>query len=133
MTTATHNVTFTRAHTATHLTGVILGTIGDILADLTITTSQFTRNWDTNEKAINAWIAEGSLEQVVLECHQPSGVVAPVIEFPVSYAADGTGSTEFTAAHARLARFRAKLDRVPAGTTCQLVCTFTGPRTPQPG
>jgi hypothetical protein len=131
--TATHSVTFTRAHTATYLTGVILGTIGDILADLGITSFQFTRDWETNEKAINAWVVERSLEQVILECHQPSGVVAPVIEFPVTYAAAGTGSAEFTAARARLARFRAKLDRVPAGTTCQLVCTFTGPRTPQPG
>jgi hypothetical protein len=131
--TATHNITFTRSHTATHLTGVILGAIGDIIADLGISTSQLIRNWETNERAINFWIAEGSLEQVILECHQPSGAVVPVIEFPVSYKADGTGNAEFTASRARLARFRAKLDRVPAGTTCQIVCTFTGPRTPQSG
>ena len=33
---STHNLTFTRTHTATHLTEVILGTIGDILAHLGI-------------------------------------------------------------------------------------------------
>ena len=129
----THSVTFTRAHTATYLTDVIFGAIGDILADLGISVSRFASEWETNEKAINAWITEGSLEQVILECHQPSGTVAPVMEFPISYTAAGTGDAEFTASRARLARFRAKLDRVPAGTTYQLVCTFSGPRTPQPG
>jgi hypothetical protein len=133
MTTSTRTSTYTRTHTATHLTGVILGTIGDILADLGISHSEFTRNWEQNENAIQAWITEGSLEQVVLECHQPSGAVNPVIEFPVAYTAAGTGDAEFTTSRARLARFLAKLDRVPPGTTCQLFCAFSGPRTPQPG
>ena len=106
---STHNIAFTRAHTATYLTEVVLGTIGDILAHLGIAASQFTRDWDTNEAAINAWITEGSLEQVVLECHQPSGVVEPVIEFPVTYTAAGAADAEFTASRARLARFLAKL------------------------
>jgi hypothetical protein len=133
MTISSHTLTYTRAHTATHLTGVILGTIGDILADLGISHVGFTRNWEQNESAIQAWITEGSLELVVLECHQPSGAVDPVIEFPVTYTAAGTGDAEFTASRARLARFRTKLDRVPVGTTCQLFCTFSGPHTSQPG
>jgi hypothetical protein len=133
MTTASHTLAYTRAHTATHLTGVILGTIGDILADLGISHAGFTRNWEQNESAIQAWLTEGSLEQVVLECHQPPGAVDPVIEFPVTYTAAGTADAEFTASRARLARFLAKLDRVPSGTTCQLFCTFSGPHTPQPG
>jgi hypothetical protein len=45
----------------------------------------------------------------------------------------GTSDAEFTASRARLARFRAKLDRVPVGTTFRLFCTFNGPHTPQPG
>lgn len=61
------------------------------------------------------------------------GTVDPIIEFPVFYTSTGTGDAEFTASRARLARFRAKLDRVPSGTTYRLFCTFTGPRTPQPG
>ena len=130
---STHDITFTRAHTATYLTEVILGTIGDILAYLGITVSQFTHDWDTNQSAINAWIAGGSLDQVVLECHQPSGTADPVIEFPVRYTGTGTADAEFSASRARLARFLAKLDRVPAGTTYRLFCTFTGPHTPQPG
>lgn len=130
---STHSLTYTRTHTATYLTEVILGTISDILAHLGITASQFGRDWDMNEAAISAWIAEGSLAQVVLECHRPSGTVAPVIEFPVTYTATGAADAEFTASRARLARFLAKLDQVPAGTMYRLFCTFSGSYTPQPG
>ena len=107
---STYDLTYTRTHTATYLTEVILGTISDLLAHLGINASQLARDWDTNEKAISAWIAEGSLAQVVLECHRPSGTVAPVIEFPVTYTATGAADAEFTASRARLARFLAKLD-----------------------
>lgn len=130
-TTATYS--YTRVHTATHLTDVILGSIGDILADLGVNTGPLHSQWETNENAIKAWITEGSLDAVVLECQPPTGPANPVIEFPVAYTASGTGDAEFTASRARLARFLAKLNRVPAGTTFRLVCTFNGARTPQPG
>ncbi|GAA1459986.1 hypothetical protein NE857_03230 [Nocardiopsis exhalans] len=131
--TSTYTYSYTRTHTATHLTDVILGTITDILADLGINMDRLHHQWTRNENAIKAWIEEGSLDTVVLECHQPSGAVAPVIEFPVSYTTSGNGNAEFTASRARAARFRAKLDQVPAGTTYRLFCTFNGSRTPQPG
>jgi hypothetical protein len=131
--TSTFTYAYTRTHTATHLTEVILGTIADILADLSINMDQFHRHWVQNENAIKAWIEEGSLEHVVLECHRPSGTVDPVIEFPVSYTDSGTGDAEFIASRARLARFRAKLDRVPSGTTYRLFCTFNGYHSPQDG
>lgn len=131
--TSTYTYSYTRTHTATHLTDVILGTITEILADLGINMDRLYRNWVQNENAIKAWIEEGSLAAVVLECHQPSGGVVPVIEFPVSYTASGEGNTEFTASHARLSRFRAKLDQVPAGTTYKLLCTYNSPCSDQPG
>ncbi|MEU3648875.1 hypothetical protein AB0E59_36260 [Lentzea sp. NPDC034063] len=131
--TSAHTYSHTRTHTATHLTEVILGTISDILADLGISTASLDRDWVIIENAIKAWIVEESLVSVVVECHQPSGAVAPVIEFPVSYRASGDGNAEFTASRARMARFLAKLDRVPAGTTFKLLCTFETPGTPQPG
>ena len=131
--TSTYTYSYTRTHTATHLTDVILGTITDILADLGINMDRLHRDWVQNENAIKAWIEEASLDTVVLECHQPSYVVVPVIEFPVSYTPSGESNAEFTASRARLARFRAKLDGVPTGTTYRLFCTFNGPRTPQPG
>ena len=132
MTTPSHTLSYTRAHTATQLTEVMLGTIGDIIADLGIGCSEFNRNWEQNESAIQAWIMEGSLDQVVLECHQPSGAVDPVIEFPVTYTSSGTGNVEFTTSRARLSRFLAKLDRVPSGTTCKLFCTFLCSHSTQP-
>lgn len=134
MTTATSTLTHTRTHTATFLAEVILGTIGDLLADLGIDASRLYRDWDQDEAAMKQWIDEGSLAMVVLECRQPSGKVAPIFEFPVSYDAYGLGDAAFTAQRAKLARYRAKLASVPAGTTFGLVCTFrTSYRTPMPG
>lgn len=131
--TSTFTYDYVRTHTATHLTEVILGTIANILAELGIKLDPLYRDWEQDENAIKAWIDEGSLAQVILECHRPSGTVNPVFEFPVSYTTSGTGDAEFTASRARLARFRAKLDRVPAGTTYRLFCTFNRLHTPQPG
>lgn len=133
MSTATNTITYTRVHTAIHLTDVIMGAISDILADLGIDTSRLARDWNITENAIMAWIAEGSLECVVLECHRPGGAVDPVIEFPVQYQLSGSGDAEFVASRARLARFRAKVSTVPVGTTYKLFCTHSGVRTPQPG
>ena len=98
-----------------------------------IDTSPLHRTWETDEQAIRNWITEGSLDTVILECQPPTGPAKPVIEFPVTYTATGAGDGEFTASRARMARFRAKLDRVPAGTTFRLVCTFNGPHTSQEG
>jgi hypothetical protein len=131
--TSTSTRTTTRTHTATHLTDVIMGAIADILADLRIDLTTLYRDWTQDENAIQAWILEGSLTEVVLECHQPGGITAPIIEFPVVYRSDGSGDAEFTASRARLARFRQKIDRVPAGTSYRVLCTFNGPHTPQPG
>ena len=125
--------TTTRTHTATYLTDVIMGAIADILADLRIDVTTLYRDWTQDEHAISAWILEGSLKEVVLECAQPDGTVAPIIEFPITYKASGAADAEFTASRARLARFRDKLDRVPTGTTYRLFCTFNGPHSSQPG
>src|SRR5437879_11042337 len=108
MTTRTTTTTTTRTHTATWLSDVILGTIADILADLGIDLTRFYRDWDQDESAIRNWLQERSLAMVVLECHQPAGPVAPVVEFPVRYRSGGEGDAEFTAHRAALARFRAK-------------------------
>src|SRR5436305_12437986 len=114
---ATATVTYTRTNTAVYLTDVILGAIGDILAELSIDPTRLYAEWTQDEAAIRTWIEEESLEQVVLECHQPSGKVAPIIEFPVGYTSSGIGDASFIAQRAQLARFRAKLESVPHGTT----------------
>ncbi len=125
--------TFTRTHTATHLADVILGSIADILATLDIDPTRLFADWPTDQSAISAWIAEGSLECVALECHRPNGTVNPIFEFPVSYTVSGVGNRKFTADRAALAAYLAKLQRVPRGTAYRLFCSFSGPHSPQPG
>lgn len=131
--TSTSTTTFTRTHTATHLADVVLGSIADILGTLHINPTQLFADWDSDQAAISAWITEGSLSCVALECHQPSGKVDPIFEFPVSYRLTGEGDRQFTADRAALARYLAKLKQVPIGTTFRLFCSFLGPHSSQPG
>ncbi len=125
--------TYTRTHTATHLADVIMGSIADILGTLGIDPTRLFAYWPRDQAAISNWIEEGSLERVALECHQPSGTVSPIFEFPVSYTFTGVGDRKFTADRAALAQFMAKFERVPGGTTYRLFCSFNGPHSPQPG
>jgi hypothetical protein len=125
--------TYTRTHTATHLADVILGSIADILGTLGIDATRVFADWDTDQRAISAWIAEGSLACVALECHQPSGAVAPVFEFPVSYAITGEGDRKFTVDRAALARYLAKLQTVPAGTVYRIFCSYSSSHSSQAG
>jgi hypothetical protein len=133
MTTATATTIYTRTHTATYLAELILGTIGDLLATLGIDSSHLYRDWDHDQAAIEKWIDEQSLDMVLLECQRPNGTVSPVFEFPIQYSAYGLGDAAFTAQRAKLARYRAKLASVPAGTSYRLFCTFRSARTPMPG
>ena len=133
MTTSTAIYAYTRTHTATFLADVVLGAIADLLADLGIDASRLYRDWEQDASAIANWIEEGSLAQVALECHRPDGVVRPVFEFPVVYEAGGRADAAFVESRAALARYRAKLERVPTGTTFQLFCSFRGPHSDQPG
>lgn len=131
--TSTSTVTYTRSHTATHLADVILGSIADILGTLSIDPTQLFADWDTDQRAIAAWISEQSLACVALECHQPDSSVDPILEFPVNYNSVGAGDRQFTVDRAALARYFAKLRRVPAGTTYRLFCSYRAPRSNQPG
>lgn len=131
--TSTSTRTFTRTNTAVYLTDVVMGAIADILGQLRIDLTTLYRDWSQDEAAIRTWIEEGSLKEVVLQCRQPNGTVAPIIEFPVTYRADGIGDASFTADRASLARYRAKLSTVPAGTTYNIVCTFSAAHATMPG
>lgn len=116
----------TRTHTANHLSDVIMSSVGDILATLKIDTSRFYNDWTQDFAAISAWIEEGTLKTVSLECHRPDGVVKPVFDFDVSYTNGGVGDRKFTADNASLLKYLAKLEQVPAGTTYRLFCSFNG-------
>jgi len=125
--------TYTRTHTATHLADVILGSVADILGTLGIDATRVFADWDMDQRAISAWIAEGSLASVALECHQPDGSIAPIFEFPVSYVGTGEGDRKFTADRAALARFLAKLQSVPRGTVYRIFCSYNGSHSDQRG
>jgi Bacterial HORMA domain 2 len=131
--TYTSVATYTRTHTATHLADVILGSIADILGSLGLDPTRIFADWDTDQRAISAWIQEGSLMCVALECHQPSGIVTPIFEFPVLYTGTGEGDRKFTADRAALARYLAKLQSVPRGTAYRLFCSYNGPHSDQTG
>lgn len=125
--------TYSRTHTATHLSDVILGSIADILATLGIDPTRLFADWPTDQSAISAWISEGSLKCVALECHRPDGTANPIFEFPVSYTTSGVGDRKFTADRAARTQYLAKLQSVPRGTTYQLFCSFNGAHSSQPG
>ena len=133
MVTSTSVSTYTRTHTATHLADVILGSIADILGTLGIDPTRLFADWPTDQTAISNWIGEGSLTCVALECHRPNGTVNPIFEFPVSYTVTGLGNRIFTADRAALARYLAKLQGVPRGTTYRLFCSFNRPHSVQAG
>ena len=125
--------TYTRTHTATHLADVILGSIADILGTLGIDPTRLFADWATDQTAISNWIEETSLKCAALECHHPDGTVNPIFEFPVSYDPRRVGNRQFTVDRAAVARYLAKLQHVPRGTTYRLFCSFNGPHSPQPG
>jgi hypothetical protein len=128
-TTATHTLT----QTATFLSDLVMGTIGDILAELGIDLTRLYRDWDQDQLAFKAWIEEESLAMVVLECKQPNGTTAPIFEFPITYGKTSGADKAFVESRASLARYRAKLDSVPAGSSFRLICTYNGPHSNQPG
>ena len=131
MSTATTTHLVTRAHTATHLSNAIFSAIAEVLTHLGIAAKPLIDNWYTSyDPALRAWIQEGSLASVVVECHRPTGGVEPVLEFPITYT---TGSAQLSHRHVALARQWAKLTQVPGGTTFSVICQYNGYHTPQPG
>jgi hypothetical protein len=131
--TSTSTTTYTRTHTATYLADAVLGSISEILGHLGIPLSNGSWDFSRDASAIAAWIKEESLKEVVLECHRPDGTVVPVFEFPVRYTADVIDDAVFTTSTSSLAKYRAKIATVPAGTEFQLFCTYRGAHSTQPG
>ncbi|WP_394804089.1 hypothetical protein [Clavibacter michiganensis] len=133
MMTSTTTSTYTRTQTATYLSDVLMGTMRDILVQLGISAKTLLDDWDQNQRAIAAWISEGSLGKVVLECHQPQGAVNPIFEFPISYDAANVGDRAFVTSQASIVSYISKVRSVSVGSTFKLYCEFQSARTPQPG
>lgn len=130
MTVSTYTYSYTITHTSTYLSEVIMGEIANLLTLLGITPNDAER-WDLDQSAIAAWIAERSLDKVVLECRRPDGAVRPIFEFPITYRSTGQGN--FENSRAAIARAHAKVSGVPRGTTYRLFCTFRFSSSDQPG
>lgn len=133
MTTSTYAYAYTRAHTATHLSDTIMGSITDILVTLGIDPTRHFSHWNQNSRAIAAWIEEGSLRQVAVECVHPDSTVEPVFEFDVSYTEGGVGDSKFTADNAVMLKYLAKLRSVPKNTTFRIFCSHHWTPSDQPG
>jgi hypothetical protein len=132
MSTATYTQIITRAHTATHLSNAISGAIIEILTHLGISARSLSSDWASEyDPAIRAWIEEGSLAQVVLQCHRPHGVVRPIFEFPIVYSNDGSAGLSHR--HVAAARQWVKLNSVPSGTSFKIICAYNGAHSDQPG
>jgi hypothetical protein len=68
MTTVTVN---TYTHSVTYVTDNILKTLKDIIALSGLNPGKFVGNWNSNHRAIKAWIESGHLTSVVLEIKHP--------------------------------------------------------------
>ncbi|HEX8205118.1 MAG TPA: hypothetical protein VF587_03565 [Solirubrobacteraceae bacterium] len=110
----------TNVRTAVHLTDAIMGTFQDILAHLGLGVGYLNRHWAVIEEGLTTWIAEGSLEDVRLECGDPSNADA-VFRVPLSYRVSGAGDITFVTSQARLARALAKYESLPVGTAYRVV------------
>lgn len=118
----------TRVRTAVHLTDVILGSFGTILAHLGLSQASLNADWDVLEAGLKTWIAEGSLGEVRLECGDPRYPVA-VFRVPIEYRVSSEGDIAFVTSQARIARSLAKLESAPAGTSYRVVVKYAGTHT----
>jgi hypothetical protein len=118
----------TNVRTAVHLTDVIMGTFEHILAHLGLGSGYLSRHWRTIECGLRTWIAEGSLDDVRLECGDSEAPDA-VFQVPISYRINGDGDIAFVTSQARLTRALAKLESVRRGSAYRVVVTFDGGHT----
>lgn len=127
--TKTHAQVATWVHTATHLANAIMGSMSTILATLQLDLTKFMVDWKLYENGISVWLAEESLDAVVLECTGPDKVLRAVFEFPAKYSTDVAADAQFVHDHATLAGYAAKLKRLPAGCSYRILITYR--RTPK--
>lgn len=118
----------TWTHTATHLSDAIMGSLSTILATLQLDLTKLTGSWSLYQNGIRVWLAEESLEAVVLECTGPDNVLRAVFEFPAKYSTDVAGDAKFVHDHATLAAYMAKLKQLPSGCSYRILITYR--RTP---
>lgn len=119
---STFTVAFSFAHTVTYVTDKMLHTLQGIIREIGLDPSQFADSWESNERAISAWLASKDLERVTLEVYDPAtGKAAARWDMDVVYTTVGDGALWVDTAAVRYAIRKAGL--VPASCLYDLLLT----------
>jgi Bacterial HORMA domain 2 len=70
MSTSTFVISY--ANTVTYVTAKILLVLKEIIRDIGLDPSKFTKDWETWEDAISTWIASRHLQRITLEVYDPA-------------------------------------------------------------
>lgn len=117
---STFTVGITYAHTVTHVTTKMLLTLKEIIREIGLDPTKFSDDWDSNERAISAWLNSRHLEKVVLEVYNgKTGAPVTRWDLDVVYATVGDGSLWVDTAAIRYAI--AKAGTVPSSCRYDIV------------
>jgi hypothetical protein len=91
MSTATFVVSY--SHTVTYVTTKMLHLISNIIRDIGLDPSKFTRDWSIYEEGIATWLADRHLQRVILEVYNPrTDELVSRWDMEVVYSSVGDGS-----------------------------------------
>lgn len=108
MTTSTFVISY--AYTVTYVTTKMLHLLSNIIRDIGLDPSKFTKDWNTYEDGISTWLASRHLQRVTLEVYDPrtNGLVTRW-DIEVIYSSVGDGNLWVDAAAVRYAIAKAGL------------------------
>jgi len=69
---STSTVVISYANTTTYVTAKILLTLKEIIREIGLDPSRFTKDWETYEDAMSTWIASRHLRSITLEVYTPT-------------------------------------------------------------
>jgi hypothetical protein len=86
--------TYSYTHSVTFVADNILKSLKDVIRLAGLDPSGFVRDWETNLRALKAWLESGDLERVVLEIYHPTtDALLHRWDVDISYGwSDGDGS-----------------------------------------
>jgi hypothetical protein len=108
MSTSTFVISY--AYTVTYVTAKLLHILSNIIRDIGLDPSKFTKDWPTYENGISTWLADRHLERVTLEVYHPrTNDLVTRWDIEVVYSSVGDGSLWVDAAAVRYAIAKAGL------------------------
>jgi hypothetical protein len=111
MSTSTFVISY--AYTVTYVTTKMLHLLSNIIRDIGLDPSKFTRDWRVYEDGISTWLASGHLQRVTLEVYDPrTNSLITRWDIDVVYSSIGDGNLWVDGAAVRYAIAKAGL--VPA-------------------